>query len=55
MTTQAALSFGRAAFFLVTDPTSNKTTPMDAYHFSTGIPSLDKILRGILPGDNVVW
>lgn len=28
---------------------------MDAYHFSTGIPNLDQILRGILPGDNVVW
>ena len=28
---------------------------MDNYHFSTGIPGLDKILRGILPGDNVVW
>ncbi len=28
---------------------------MDTYHFSTGIPGLDKILRGILPGDNVVW
>jgi len=55
MTTQAALSFGRAAFFLVTELTSIKTTPMDAYHFSTGIPGLDKILRGILPGDNVVW
>jgi len=55
MTTQAALSFGRAAFFLVTELTSIKTSPMDAYHFSTGIPALDKILRGILPGDNVVW
>ncbi|MBL7114438.1 MAG: pyruvate, phosphate dikinase [Kiritimatiellae bacterium] len=24
-------------------------------NFSTGLPGLDKILRGILPGDNVVW
>ena len=55
MTTQAALSLGRAAFFLVTELTSIKTNPMDAYQFSTGIPGLDKILRGILPGDNVVW
>jgi pyruvate,water dikinase len=28
---------------------------MDAYHFSTGLSGLDRILRGILPGDNVVW
>jgi pyruvate,water dikinase len=28
---------------------------MDSYHFSTGLPGLDHILRGILPGDNVVW
>jgi pyruvate,water dikinase len=28
---------------------------MDSYHFSTGLPGLDHILRGTLPGDNVVW
>ena len=28
---------------------------MSAYQFSTGIAGLDRILRGILPGDNVVW
>ena len=27
----------------------------DTYHFSTGLPGLDHILRGILAGDNVVW
>lgn len=24
-------------------------------HFSTGIPALDRVFRGILPGDNLVW
>ncbi len=28
---------------------------MANYHFSTGLAGLDRILRGILPGDNVVW
>jgi hypothetical protein len=28
---------------------------MDATFFSTGLPGLDRALRGILPGDNVVW
>jgi len=28
---------------------------MDGYQFSTGLKNLDKILKGILPGDNVVW
>ncbi len=28
---------------------------MDGYTFSTGLPGLDRILKGILPGDNVVW
>ncbi|HOV60349.1 MAG TPA: hypothetical protein PK349_04720 [Candidatus Hydrogenedentes bacterium] len=23
--------------------------------FSTGVPEIDRMLRGILPGDNVVW
>lgn len=27
----------------------------DTYDFSTGLPGLDRILRGILAGDNVVW
>jgi hypothetical protein len=24
-------------------------------HFSTGIPGLDRVFRGLLPGDNLVW
>jgi hypothetical protein len=28
---------------------------MDGYQFSTGLKNLDRILKGILPGDNVVW
>jgi len=28
---------------------------MNPYQFSTGLPGLDRILRGLLPGDNVVW
>jgi len=28
---------------------------MEGYTFSTGLPGLDKIVKGILPGDNVVW
>ncbi len=28
---------------------------MDGYHFSTGLTGLDKVLKGILPGDNIVW
>jgi hypothetical protein len=24
-------------------------------HFSTGIPALDRVFRGLLPGDNLVW
>lgn len=24
-------------------------------HFSTGIPALDRVFRGVLPGDNLVW
>jgi pyruvate, water dikinase len=28
---------------------------MDVSQFSTGLPGLDGILRGLLPGDNVVW
>jgi pyruvate, water dikinase len=28
---------------------------MDVSEFSTGLPGLDAILRGVLPGDNVVW
>lgn len=28
---------------------------MDSYHFSTGLKDLDRALKGILPGDNVVW
>ena len=28
---------------------------MEGYSFSSGLPGLDRILKGILPGDNVVW
>ncbi len=28
---------------------------MDVSEFSTGLPGLDGILKGLLPGDNVVW
>lgn len=28
---------------------------MDTYHFSTGLTGLDRIYRGLLAGDNVVW
>ncbi len=28
---------------------------MEASKFSTGLPGLDSILKGLLPGDNVVW
>ena len=28
---------------------------MEGYTFSTGLPGLDRIVKGILPGDNVVW
>ena len=28
---------------------------MEGYVFSTGLHGLDRILKGILPGDNVVW
>ncbi len=24
-------------------------------HFTTGLPGLDKVLKGVMPGDNVVW
>ena len=26
-----------------------------AERFTTGFPALDRILKGVLPGDNVVW
>ena len=29
-------------------------TQVDA-HLSTGLPGLDRILRGLIPGDNLVW
>ena len=32
-----------------------KIGSMNIEHFSTGLPGLDHVLRGILPGDNVVW
>ncbi len=28
---------------------------MEGYQFSTGLPGLDRVLKGILAGDNVVW
>jgi pyruvate, water dikinase len=28
---------------------------MEGYTFSTGLPGLDRVLKGVLPGDNVVW
>ena len=28
---------------------------IDYSYLSTGLPELDKILKGLLPGDNVVW
>jgi len=28
---------------------------MTTHHFSTGLPGLDRVLGGILPGDNIVW
>lgn len=31
------------------DVTSKETSP------STGLPSLDKVIQGVLPGDNIVW
>jgi len=37
------------------DPPTGGIHGMDGYVFSTGLAGLDRILKGILPGDNVVW
>jgi pyruvate, water dikinase len=57
MLMMAALLTSGAAFFLPLDNTrqGDKTVAVNTYHFSTGLSGLDRILRGVLPGDNVVW
>jgi len=46
---------GEALFSIDSARPAHETCFMNAEHFSTGLPGLDRVLRGILPGDNVVW